>query len=109
MAPPSERVLITGSSGFTGRAIAQALEGRGYTVSGLSRGAGLPWEREAELTVGPAMDAAVREIEPDVVVHLAGVASPVHGSVAEIYDANVTGTATLLTALRRLSRKPRLV
>ncbi|MGC1303138.1 MAG: NAD-dependent epimerase/dehydratase family protein [Caulobacteraceae bacterium] len=109
MASPSERILITGSSGFTGRALARALLDRGYAVSGLSRGARLAWEREVELTASEGVGAVLREIEPDVVVHLAGVASPVHGSVAEIYEANVTGTASLLSSLRRAPRKPRLV
>ena len=108
MASPSERVLITGSSGFTGRALAQALEGRGQAVSGLTRGAAAAWEHEAELGSAADLDAVLDQVRPDVVVHLAAVASPVHGQVAEIYDVNVTGTANLLAALRRLRRPPRL-
>jgi nucleoside-diphosphate-sugar epimerase len=109
VASRSERVLITGSSGFTGRALARALTARDHVVQGLSRGASLPWEREVELTSGTALDLALRESEPEVVVHLAGIASPVHGSTAEIYEGNVTATASLLSVLRRAPRKPRLV
>ncbi len=109
MAPHSERVLITGSSGFTGRTLQSALVKKGYVVSGLTRRRDAqPWEHTVDLTSTEALPALLAEIAPDVVVHLAGIASPAHGAVAEIYNANVTGSAVLLSALRQLARPPRL-
>jgi nucleoside-diphosphate-sugar epimerase len=43
------------------------------------------------------------------VVHLAGIASPVHGSINQIYESNVVGTATLLQALEYSGSSPRIV
>lgn len=102
-------VLITGSGGFTGRALAKALLAKGYAVKGISRGATEPWERELDLAAGEPLDSAVAEAQPDVVVHLAGIASPVHNSTAEIYSSNVIGSAALFGALKRLAAAPRLV
>ena len=75
---------------------------------GVSRTAREPWERAADITSRADLDAVFEAELPDVVVHLAGVASPAHGEVTEIYAANVTGTAALLEAAQRASRPPRL-
>lgn len=70
-----ERVLVTGASGFVGRALCVELAGRGYRVRAASRNVSTITSMPAELICtpdigdGPDWSLAVKEI--DVVVHLA--------------------------------------
>ena len=104
----SDRILITGASGFTGRALASRLRSEGARVFGLGRVATGPDEVAGDLNDPESLSRAVQAAQPTAVVHLAGVTHATHGDVAEIYQSNVTGTAALLTALRDHAR-PRVV
>lgn len=108
MASRSDRILITGSSGMTGRALLDRLRDQGVVAVGLTRTPEHPWEVEGDLENIASLRRVVREVDPTVVVHMAGVTYAVHGDIAEIYQANVTGTASLLTAVRDLAQ-PRAV
>jgi len=86
------RILITGASGFVGRALKPALTASGYAVTALSR------------PDGDVTDAATWGRQPEVehVVHLAG-RSYVPDSWREpaaFIHANVTGTAQALDYCR---------
>jgi nucleoside-diphosphate-sugar epimerase len=105
----AETILITGSSGFTGRALAQALIAQGRRVIGVSRGATLPWEFEASLTEYDRLLEITRSARADVIVHLAGASAPGHNSATDIYNSNVVGTSTLFSVLHNLDHRPRLV
>jgi nucleoside-diphosphate-sugar epimerase len=109
VAPPTERVAITGANGFTGFALTEALKARGQLVSGFGRQQDPAWGVDGDLTDYKALFSFFSETSPNAVVHLAGISSPVHGSVAEIYNANVTGTATLLQALKDTGIMPKVV
>lgn len=109
MAPRSEAVLITGSSGFTGLRLAAKLREQGRRVVGLTRSGATDWEIEGDLTDPEAVTAVIAEARPAVVVHLAGITFPAHPSPAEIYQANVVGTSILLDALARAEAPPELV
>jgi nucleoside-diphosphate-sugar epimerase len=98
MVSPSDRILITGSGGLTGRALVDLLQSRGVgaSVFGLTRQPENPWEIEADLTDPGSLRRVVAEVRPTVIVHLAGVTYAAHGDLAEIYQTNVTSVATLL-------------
>jgi nucleoside-diphosphate-sugar epimerase len=105
------RALLTGRNGFTGRYVAAELEAAGYVVVGLSdrpepSGSG---SITANLLDREAVAAAVAEVRPDVVLHLAAISFVAHGDVDEIYRVNVVGTRNLLDALAQLVQKPRIV
>lgn len=105
------RALLTGRNGFTGKYCATELEAAGYDVVGLSdrpepSGAG---SITANLLDREAVAAAVAELRPDVVLHLAAISFVAHGDVDEIYRVNVVGTRNLLDALARLAQRPRIV
>ena len=67
------KALITGSGGFVGSYLRTELEEQGYTVTGLDLQAG-PGTLEADLLDREQTLAAVREVRPDTVFHLAGQA-----------------------------------
>jgi nucleoside-diphosphate-sugar epimerase len=100
MVSPSDRILITGSGGLTGRALCELLRASGGSIFGLTRQAENPWEIEGDLTDRASLRRVVAEVRPTVVVHLAGVTYAAHGDLAEIYQTNVTGVATLLDVIQ---------
>lgn len=94
-----QRALITGLSGFTGHYMAQELRKRGYQIWGIgettTEGLCIP----ADLTDLVSVCAAVTEIKPNLVIHLAGIAFVGHSQPSAFYQVNLIGTRNLLQAL----------
>lgn len=109
MASRSDRILLTGSGGFTGRPLAARLRADGHTVLGLTRHPGEAGEYSGDLASVDWVRQVVADIRPTVVVHLAGITTVLHADISEIYSANVVGTVNLLAALAELTVLPRLV
>lgn len=105
------RALLTGCHGFTGRYVAQELEGAGYEVIGLAHDGDPPRAGvlRANLLDRVAVRSAVDEARAEVVVHLAAISFVAHGDVDEIYRTNVVGTRNLLEALAECGHEPRSV
>lgn len=106
------RALVTGAGGFTGRYLVRELQEHGWEVWGL--GNTLPvtaGERfvQADLLDAAAVQAAVEQVAPDAVFHLAAIAFVGHGSPADFYQVNLIGTRNLLQALASLERAPESV
>ncbi|WP_044007935.1 NAD-dependent epimerase/dehydratase family protein [Jannaschia sp. CCS1] len=96
------KVLITGRHGFTGHYVARALSAAGWQVWSMSNHAPAdpdPHDRVADLTDAAAVAAAIADIRPDAVVHLAAIAFVAHGSADDFYRVNLMGTRNLLEAL----------
>ncbi|MEV6372429.1 NAD-dependent epimerase/dehydratase family protein [Micromonospora musae] len=96
--------LVTGSHGWVGTHLRRLLADRGHRVVGLGR---RPWPADhgeqylkVDLREASQVDAAVRAVRPDVVIHLAA-ALPQRGSGVEdlVADA-VQATHNLCRALR---------
>lgn len=93
------KILLTGASGFVGRAMLKALADRGLAVRAVSRSSSrestsrLEWAR-GDVTVPAGWDRLFDGI--DVVVHLAG--NPGRGSEDEMMRANADATAMLARA-----------
>ena len=83
------RILVTGINGFTGSHLKPELEAHGHTVKGLN----------SNLTEPEALSTEIAELEPEAVVHLAGISYVGHGNVREFYEVNLIGTQNLLEAL----------
>jgi nucleoside-diphosphate-sugar epimerase len=102
-----KRALITGLRGFTGYYMARELAAAGYRVFGTV----LPGEQcgpdvfEVDLCDRLAVAAVVEQVQPDVVVHLAGIAFVAHADAALMYRVNVVGTRNLLEALAGARRR----
>jgi nucleoside-diphosphate-sugar epimerase len=103
-----KRALITGLRGFTGYYMARELSAAGYHVHGTV----LPGEPTGpdifavDLLDRASVAAAIEQVRPDVVVHLAGIAFVAHNDADQMYRVNVVGTRNLLEALAAGSHKP---
>lgn len=103
-----QRVLITGIHGFTGRYLAQSLVEAGYQVFGLVQGTPAnAQELVADLLDRQSIAAALEQIQPHYVVHLAAIAFVAHSDAAAMYRVNLMGTRNLLEAL--VPHQPRAV
>lgn len=108
------RTLVTGIGGFTGRYLAPLLAEEGHEIHGIVHAKDEPLEGvhrvyEADLSDLANIAAIVNEVQPDHVVHLAGIAFVGHSEVEEIYRSNVVGTRHLLAAITALPQPPRSV
>ena len=84
------RVLVTGLlDSFTGPYVQSELELRGHTTIGLA----------SDLTDPDAVSSEIAEVQPEAVVHLAGIAFVGHGDTNAFYEVNLIGTRNLLSAL----------
>ena len=92
------KLLLTGAEGFTGRQFREQAESAGYSVVPL----------RADLTDANALSQEVLSVQPDYVVHLAGIAFVGHAREEAFYAVNVLGTTHLLDALVRLPTPPRM-
>lgn len=93
------RVMVTGHGGFTGRYVSRALQDRGHELV----------TSNVDVTSHGEVRAAVADLQPEGVVHLAAVAF-VHSDVfAEFYAVNQIGTFNLLDALAQESPGARVL
>jgi len=117
-----KRALITGLAGFTGYYMARELAAAGYRVFGTimpgsalpDLPAGDPGHAPGDIHPVDLLDRAavcrmVEQVQPDVVVHLAGIAFVAHANVDLIYQVNVVGSRNLLEALAALPQLPTAV
>ncbi len=88
------RILVTGLDGFTGSYLQTELTAYGHEVTGL----------KDDLTNGQALNAEMQIVQPDAVVHLAGIAFVGHGEPNDFYRVNLMGTRNLLAALANCSK-----
>lgn len=83
--------LVTGVEGFTGCFVKAELEANGHTVVGL----------ESDLTDAKAVADEIIKVQPEAVVHLAGIAFVGDDNANAFYDVNLVGTRNLLNALSK--------
>jgi len=83
------QVLVTGLDGFTGCYMQSELESNGHVVTGLA----------SDLTDPDAVSAEIAQLQPEAVIHLAGIAFVGHGNANAFYEVNLIGTRNLLSAL----------
>lgn len=93
------RIALTGGGGFTGRHLAQAAQRAGHEVMCL----------RSDITDSLVLAAEVADVQPDAVVHLAGIAFVGHENNRAFYDVNLFGTLNLLDALSKCASPPRRV
>ena len=101
----SQRALVTGAAGFTGRHLTRLLLSGGWEVHGTVRstpsGVEGIHERAVALHDWQTLADLCREVRPDVVFHLAAVVDTVETpDLGALFRSNVEGTAALLAAVQ---------
>ncbi|HEX3032899.1 MAG TPA: GDP-mannose 4,6-dehydratase [Bacillota bacterium] len=107
----NKRILITGINGFIGRNLAKYL-GDSFpqaAVFGVARTCQSQEGRylQADLLDKEALDRVIREIQPDVVFHLAGVIFS--RDWTEFYQGNVETTINVLEAVKKSQYPTRII
>jgi uncharacterized protein (TIGR01777 family) len=107
------KVLMTGSSGFLGRALTRALHGRGHTVAPLVRREPRPQSGEIQWDPGAGV-IEPRDLEgADAAIHLAGVNIGnrrwTEQHKARALDSRVRGTRLFSEALAALASPPEVL
>jgi len=93
------KILLTGADGFTGHFFKKTVESVGHEVISL----------RADLKNKFDVNAEIRELSPDSVVHLAAISFVGHEDISSFYEVNLIGTMNLLLALSNLSIKPKKI
>lgn len=104
-----KRILLTGASGFTGRALGRALTAAGHQLISLSssESADAPGQQLCcDLTDRAALQAALAPLEFDAVIHLAAISFVASEDAAAFYRTNVLGTCNLLEAIIDSGHRP---
>src|SRR5690606_34469972 len=110
-----KHVLVTGSSGFTGRYMCAELQAAGYKVTGLGSQPedihhnSLADYFQADLQNPAQLQQIMNEVQPDVVIHLAALAFVGHGDANAFYQINLLGTRNLLEAIACCGKTPECV
>ena len=110
MAYDSGRVLVTGASGLLGSALVPTLKARGYEVTRLVRGQASGKDEIRWDSAQPLLPEAASGF--DAVVHLAGESVATRWSAAKktkIRESRVAGTRTLVHALAKAPKRPRVL
>ena len=107
----SRRALVTGSEGFTGRYVCQALANAGWEVWGsgvTADGSSSPYVR-LDVLDPASIRKSLSIAQPDVVIHLAAVSFAAETDFNRYYNVNLIGTRNLLSGLSSMSRPPNQV
>ncbi|WP_321429463.1 NAD-dependent epimerase/dehydratase family protein [uncultured Methanolobus sp.] len=110
----SQKVLITGATGFVGSNLAHRLIEEGYEVHVLTRRSSDKWRladmestihnHSADLLEAEKLENIVKDIQPDIVFHLAtmGIYGGVHSPEKNVIENNLFGTINLINACNEI-------
>ncbi len=104
-----KRILITGIDGFFGRHLQKELELRNPSYLGIviKQSSEIAEEKqiEADITDYPSVLRIIKEYQPDVIIHLAAIASVTYNNTPELYRVNVCGAENILLAAKEAGKK----
>lgn len=101
MDSPSKKVLITGINGFTGKYLSDYLSKLKFNVFGISNFLNdnhNPKTFRCDITNLQEISQIIENVQPQYIIHLAGISFVQHANPEEFYTINVIGTQNLLEA-----------
>jgi nucleoside-diphosphate-sugar epimerase len=106
LAKATKKALIFGIDGFSGKYLASYLRDNGYDVYGTSYTTQDDKIFKVDITYKADIDIVLREVVPDYIVVLSGIASPAHGHNEDFYAINTIGSINILQTLVLLNQNP---
>jgi nucleoside-diphosphate-sugar epimerase len=99
------RILVTGATGFVGRWLLEELRAGGHEA------VGAPGSRELDIEDTTGVARLIREVRPDAIAHLAGVAyaGDAKRDPARAHNVNAGGSAVVILGAGESGRVPVLV
>jgi len=94
------KALVTGSSGFIGRALVRQLKAAGWEVAGLDKGSSASTDYVCNILDAARLNEAVQKFSPDALVHLAARVDIDSRANLTGYAANIQGVQNLIAAIR---------
>ncbi|QPF82963.1 NAD(P)-dependent oxidoreductase [Bradyrhizobium genosp. L] len=95
------KILITGSSGFIGQALAQRLKAEGWQALGLDKRPGPATDFVCDILDAGKLQQTVQACAPDALIHLAARIDIDETAGVEDYPANVEGVRNVVAAVSR--------
>jgi nucleoside-diphosphate-sugar epimerase len=105
----SNKVLIFGIEGFTGKYLSAYLEDNGYRVYGTSYDVSKDKFYSVDITLKPDIEKVLAEVIPDYVIVLSGISFPAHGHNEDFYTINTIGSINILETLVKLNQIPKKI
>lgn len=98
----SNKVFITGINGFTGIYLSKCFADKNFEVFGLANNneSENPNIFICDLLEKEKLSTIIKEIQPNIIIHLAAISFVGHENLNEMYDVNVIGTQNLLEAIK---------
>lgn len=98
----SNKILITGINGFTGKYLSNYFTSQGYEVYGIVNS-----KNSSEKNIFPCnllekdkLAQIITELQPNIIIHLAAISFVGHPNTEDFYNVNVIGTQNLLEAIK---------
>ncbi len=101
--------LITGINGFVGKYLKQHLLSRGYDVCGIDHYSNDADTFQADITDKDKMYSIIKDVQPDEIYHLAGIANVAHDKSSDYYLIHALGTLNLYEAVQRAKINPKIL
>lgn len=98
----SNKILITGINGFTGKYLSNYFTSQGYEVYGIVNS-----KNSSEKNIFPCnllekdkLAQIITDLQPNIIIHLAAISFVGHPNTEDFYNVNVIGTQNLLEAIK---------
>ena len=109
MVSRSERILVTGAGGFTGKWLCDRLAQDRREIVRLCRPGTISHGLAIDIRDLSALTDVLSRTRPDAIIHFAAISAPTWKELQDIYSINTLGTANLFEALVAAKIQPRLI